>query len=435
MQASASSLIGRTLAGGVTLDAFLGEGGFARIYQGRRGTPPVEVAVKVLHSEYHSDAVFLRRFEREAKTAISVAHPNAVQILEYGIHEGLAFIVMELVRGESLFDVLKREGRLSQRRAVKIVAQICDALDAAHGQGIVHRDVKPENIMLLGDPSDSVGEWVKVLDFGIAKLLFERAADDLADDSPDSGRLELTGLGTVLGTPEYMAPEQARGDAIDGRCDVYSCGVLLYQLVTGQLPFSGVTPAHTVILHLQQPPRPPTTVAPDVHPELERVILEAMSKSPDARQQSADELREQLNRLSKVVPATPGSLPPEAALGVAPTVNLAATPANRPGLTERLIAAESNQGDSPPAAHAPKRTVVPIAATGAARDSRGGATSSAPVAERPDSARPSSAALPASLRPSPRKGSRPVSRVLIAIAFAAFVALATFGTLLLIAGR
>jgi serine/threonine-protein kinase len=337
MEASASSLIGRTLAGGVTLDAYIGEGGFARIYQGRRGSPPVDVAVKVLHAEFLADEVFLLRFEREAKTAISVAHPNAVQILEYGIDDGVAFIVMELVRGVSVFDVLVRERRLTQKRAVKIMTQICDALEAAHGQGIVHRDVKPENIMLLGDPSDAVGEWVKVLDFGIAKLLFDEGAAERDDDAPESARAALTGLGTVLGTPEYMAPEQLRGEQIDRRADVYACGVLLYQLVTGEVPFSGVTPAHTAVLQLEQPPKPPTSIVPEVHPELERIILKALSKSPGERQQSAEQLRDELTKVTRVLPE--GAPPPpraeqeRAALEVAPTLMVAATPATGAGGT------------------------------------------------------------------------------------------------------
>jgi serine/threonine protein kinase len=182
-----------------------------------------------------------------------------------------------------------------------------------------------------------VGEWVKVLDFGIAKLLFDEGAPERDDDAPDSARAALTGLGTVLGTPEYMAPEQLRGDQIDGRADVYACGVLLYQLVTGEVPFSGMTAAHTAVLQLEQPPRPPTSMVPEVHPELERIILKALSKSPGERQQSAEQLRDELIKVTRVLPEAPPSPPraeqERAALEVAPTLMVAATPAAGAGGT------------------------------------------------------------------------------------------------------
>jgi serine/threonine protein kinase len=199
---------------------------------------------------------------------------------------------MELVSGQDLFEVLVRERRLSQARAARIVVQVCAALEAAHRHGVVHRDLKPENVMLVRDPSQPGREMVKVLDFGIAKLLEREEPVE-----PRDGRAEslITLVGTVIGTPEYMSPEQARGTPpLDARSDVYAVGVLFYQLVTGRLPFRGETPIEVILQHIERAPAPPSSLVPELHPELERIILTALAKWPALRQKSAERLADEV---------------------------------------------------------------------------------------------------------------------------------------------
>jgi serine/threonine-protein kinase len=219
-----------------------------------------------------------------------------------GCDRDVVYIAMELCSGPDLFEVLARERQLSQARAARIAMQVCAALDAAHRRGVVHRDLKPENVVLLRDPDDPTADLVKVLDFGIAKLL-EKDKD--ARDKP-AGRADsaITLVGTVVGTPEYMSPEQARGSPpVDARSDIYACGVLLYQLVTGKLPFRGDSPLEVILQHIERPPDIPSTLVPDLHPGLERIILRALAKWPGERQPSAAALAEEL---AAVLPALPG---------------------------------------------------------------------------------------------------------------------------------
>jgi serine/threonine protein kinase len=205
------------------------------------------------------------------------------------------YIAMELVSGQDLFDVLVRERRLSQARAARIFLQVCAALDAAHQHGVVHRDLKPENVMLVRDPDDPDAELVKVLDFGIAKLLEREHVDEDDDDDPADRESLITLVGTVIGTPEYMSPEQARGTPpIDARSDVYAAGVLLYHLVTGKLPFRGDSAIEVILQHIERAPVPPRAIVPELHPELERIILTALGKWPDSRQSSARKLAEEV---------------------------------------------------------------------------------------------------------------------------------------------
>jgi serine/threonine protein kinase len=290
-------LLGSVLAGRFEILALLGEGSMGAVYRGVELGTRRPIAIKVLLPHLIAHDEMRARFEREASAAMRIRHPNAVRVHEHGIERGMAFLVMELLEGQDLFAELAARGRLSEERAVRIVIQIAGALGAAHAVGIVHRDLKPENVMLA---VDAAGDRVKLLDFGIAKQ-FDRAID--VDDESDV----ITIAGALIGTPGYMAPEQCQGAAVTPLTDLYACGVLLYQLVTGHLPFENQNPMAAWLAHLNEAPRPPSALLPGLHPGLEAVILKAMEKLPARRQQSARELRIELLRLlphlSKVEPS------------------------------------------------------------------------------------------------------------------------------------
>jgi serine/threonine-protein kinase len=290
---TARALIGRTLGGRFKLTSYIGEGAMAAVFRGEQTGEPRQVAVKVMHRGLSSDQAFVKRFQREAQAAARIDHRNTVRILEHGCDRDVVYIAMELVSGQDLYDVLARERRLSEARAGRIVLQVCAALDAAHRHGVVHRDLKPENVMLVSDPDDPEADLVKVLDFGIAKLVEE----DRNPLTALGGRADsiITLVGTVIGTPEYMSPEQARGiPMVDARSDVYACGVLLDQLITGRLPFTGDSPIDVILQHVEREPVPPSVLVPSIHPGLERIILTALAKWPAERQQSARMLAEQI---------------------------------------------------------------------------------------------------------------------------------------------
>ncbi|MEJ7731609.1 MAG: protein kinase [Polyangiaceae bacterium] len=244
-----------------------------------------QVAVKIMNAQLARDPTFVKRFQREAKAAARLNHRSVVHIHEWGVDDGLPYIVMELIEGAELVRILDHARRFPEARAARITAQMCSALAAAHDLGIVHRDLKPENVMLLRDAKDPTQERVKVLDFGIAKLVEPemRPPDALPADSdpePASSRAALTMVGTLVGTPEYMSPEQSRGIAVDARSDVYACGILLYQMVTGVLPFTGETHFEVAIKHMNEPPIPPSALVRSLHPKLEALILQALAKAP-----------------------------------------------------------------------------------------------------------------------------------------------------------
>lgn len=297
-----AALIGQTIAGRFKLTGFIGEGAMATVYRGYQEAEPRDVAVKIMHPHLARDPTFSARFRREAKAAALLRHPNTVHIVDYGADRDRLYIAMELITGQDLFEVLVLERRFSELRAARIVAQVCDALTAAHAKGIVHRDLKPENVMLLPDPRDPRIEHVKVLDFGIAKVL-ERDRPPSSTSNPDSSSEEapsslvasaLTTVGVVVGTPAYMSPEQCRAEPVDARSDVYSCGILLYQLICGRTPFTGDSPIEIAINQVRMPPDPPSSIVPTIHPRLEQIILKALEKWPAQRQQSAAELRDEL---------------------------------------------------------------------------------------------------------------------------------------------
>jgi serine/threonine-protein kinase len=300
-----AALIGRTIAGRYTIERCIGRGGMASVFAARQDAEPREVAIKIMKRELMKDATVVKRFRREAKAAAMLNHANTVKILDYGVDGEDAYIAMELAKGKDLFQALAEDRPMAQARAALIVAQVGAALSAAHAQGIVHRDLKPENVMLVPSPDAPGGELVKVLDSGIAKILEAPGdAKPVAEGAPrrTETSTNLTRAGTVVGTPAYMSPEQCRGGQLDGRSDVYSAGVLLYQLVTGQLPFMGETPLHTAMRHIHAPPRPPSEIRAGLDPTLESIVLKALAKWPAERQQSADELRAELLAVVDALP-------------------------------------------------------------------------------------------------------------------------------------
>jgi serine/threonine-protein kinase len=289
--------VGRVLADRYRILARIGEGGMGTVYLAEHVLLGKRMAVKVLRPEYSHDDELARRFEHEAVAASRIGQENIVDVTDFGrTADGDLYFVMEALEGENLATLARREGALPLRRALGILAQICRALAAAHARGIVHRDLKPENVFLAQREDGS--DLVKVLDFGIS----------LTGGSPSGSR--ITRAGSIIGTPEYMAPEQAAATRVDHRCDIYAFGVLAYEILTGSLPFQGDTPIATLIKHQGEAPTPPRRRRPELPLEVEALILKALVKKPEGRPQSMAEVAAGLSRALAGVGLPPVVLSP-----------------------------------------------------------------------------------------------------------------------------
>ena len=272
-------LVGRTLPGGYRVTHLVGVGGMGRVYCAEQVALGRTVAVKVVHPHLADDELTAARFLIEARTASRLSHPNSVAIFDFGrTEQGQPYIVMEYLRGRDLGRVSADEGPLPVRRVTDVLRQTLAALEEAHALGIVHRDLKPDNVVL--EPLRSGLDFVKVVDFGLAKVL---------DETPSVAGGALTRPGLVCGTPEYMSPEQGRGDALDGRADLYSVGVLLFELLAGRVPFTGDSATKTLLLHINEPVPDPRNVAPErgIPGAFAEVSLRALAKAREDRFQDA----------------------------------------------------------------------------------------------------------------------------------------------------
>ena len=280
-------LVGSTLQDRFRLDARIAAGGFGAIYRATHLPSRRQCAIKILHPDLAADLHLLARFRREGATLAQLRDPHTVTTYEYGqANDGTLFIVMELLHGQSLLDRLRVEGPLPWREVVMIARQVCESLAEAHSLGIVHRDLKPANIHLERD------DFVKVLDFGVAKI---RRGSDIDDGN------DLTGAGQMIGTSDYMSPEQMMGAPCDGRCDIYTLGVVVYEAITGWRPFAEATnPTAQLALVLSQSPRPMSLTCP-VPRELDRVIMTCLQRDMPSRYTTVQELAAAFDRLLDAV--------------------------------------------------------------------------------------------------------------------------------------
>lgn len=294
-------MIGKLLGNRYEILEQLGGGGMAIIYKGRDTFLNRLVTIKILRPEFTCDEEFVKRFRREAQAIASLSHPNIVSIYDVGREDEIHYLVMEYVEGDNLKNLIRAEGTLPPERAVEIARQVSEALQHAHENNIVHRDVKPQNILI------TKGGRAKLTDFGIAR---------------EASAATLTQTDTIVGSVHYLSPEQARGETAGPRSDIYSLGVVLFEMVTGKLPFQGDTPIGVALKHIQEEPPRPTSLNPAVSPALEKVILRAMAKLPADRYATARDMAADLAALSGAVPAETGRAVPvdEFATRVIPTV-------------------------------------------------------------------------------------------------------------------
>src|SRR5438874_2425963 len=286
------TLLGTVFDGRYKIIRKLGAGGMADVYLAEDQELGRRVAIKILNDRHAADDSFIERFRREAKNAAGLSHPNIVSIYDRGEAEGTYYIAMEYLDGRSLKELIISRGSAPVRTAIEYTRQILGAIGFAHRHGIVHRDIKPHNV-LVGPEGR-----LKVTDFGIAR----------------SGASQMTEVGSIIGTAQYLSPEQARGAPVDQTSDLYSVGVVLYELLTGQVPFTGETPLEIAMKHLSEVPKPPSELRPEVPHDLDLVVLRALAKDPADRYPTAEQMDADLERVLKGMPV--GSETHEAATAV-----------------------------------------------------------------------------------------------------------------------
>ncbi len=347
----APSLIGREIAGRYRVQAKLGEGGMGAVYKAEQISLKRQCAVKLLRPEVAGSQMLLRRFNAEAELVAKLSHPNTVNIYDFGQDsDGTLFIAMEFIEGKSLRDVIHHEAPLPLPRALRIAQQVAASLVDAHAHSIVHRDLKPDNVMLQERGRQK--DVVRVLDFGIAKLRDENRQSQMA----------MTQAGDMLGTPQYMSPEQIRGETIDGRTDIYSLGGLLYEMITGRLPFEAPTVMALLSKHLLETIVPPSQRRPDLNlpPEIDNLILRAMAKDAAARPATMEQFGEEIAAALAMFPGETGPrTAPSTAQATAQRSAIHTPPAPMPMMTPVTGAV----GGPPVAAFPPVGQTAPVGFT------------------------------------------------------------------------
>lgn len=289
-----NELTGRVLDGKYVLGPVIGRGAIGRVYRARQLSLEREVAVKILNPGYANHPEAVARFRLEAQAASRIRHPGIVTILDWGKDvDGLLYLVIEYLAGRDLFDVAQKEAPLDSPRIARLIQQVAMALGHAHGEGIIHRDLKPENLRVLEDPVAPLThrEHVKIYDFGVAHVT--RGLTRV-----------FTQVGVLVGTPYYMSPEQASSVEVLPQSDLYSCGIIMYLLATGTLPFVAPSPVEVAAMHLKKRPLRPSILNPEIDPRLERIILRCMSKDPWRRPASGAELAAMLDPIASTPPTS-----------------------------------------------------------------------------------------------------------------------------------